>query len=152
MHFQSLIAAVTQLSSSAGLLRPWAAFRPHQPVRAQRSRWQEAEQKSALRGPSQLHGAGVVTQRDGAVCLASAQLPAAAGLPGGPVLRGSVSLCWIRLRAGSLPLHQQQGGSARVSLQRAGFIFGWISVALVDACFCFLARVIYFSFSPTFTF
>lgn len=49
--------------------------------------------------------------------MAAPQRPAAAGLAGGAVVRGGVSGSWTDLRAGSVPLHQPEGGLQRVRMK-----------------------------------
>lgn len=49
--------------------------------------------------------------------MAAPQRPAAAGLAGGPVVRGGVSRSRTGLRAGSVPLRQPEGGLHRVSYE-----------------------------------
>lgn len=76
--------------------------------------WGQQENRAPVCAPAKFHSSGLVFQRLGAPGLASSQLSQAARLAGGPVLRGRLPVGWVCLRAGSLQLHQQQGGSAQV--------------------------------------
>lgn len=64
---------------------------------------------------AQLQPPGVGAQRHLRPFVAAPQRPAAAGLAGGPVVRGGVSGSGAGLRAGSVPLRQPEGGLRRVS-------------------------------------
>lgn len=98
-----------------GLLCPGASLHPNQPLQTGVCWWQQAYGTSVC-APAQFHSSWLGVQCDGSPCLASSQLPQAAGISRRPVLCGGVPFSWLHLRAGSLPLHQQQGGSARVRL------------------------------------
>lgn len=99
----------------AGLLHHGASLHPSQLLQT-RLGWGQQENRTPVCAPAKLHSSGLVVQRLGTPGLASAQLPQAARVAGGPVLRGRVSFRRFRLRAGSLQLHQQQGGSVQVNL------------------------------------
>lgn len=101
----------------AGLLYHRAPLCPSQPIQA-RLGWGQQEDRTSVCAPAKFHRSGLVVQRLSPPSLASSQLSQAAGVAGGPVLCGGVPLRCFGLRAGSLRLHQQQGGSARVSWPR----------------------------------
>lgn len=98
-----------------GLLFSRTPLHSNQPVQTGLCWWQQVY-RTALCAPGQFHSSQLGSQCDGSPRLASSQLPQAAGVSRGPVLRGRLPFSWFHLRAGSLPLHQQQGGSTRVRL------------------------------------
>lgn len=100
--------------SSPGLLCPRASLYSSQPLQTGVCWWQQ-DYRTSVCAPAQLHGPWLGVQCDGSPCLASPHLPQAAGISRGPVLCGGVPFSWFHLWAGTLPLHQQQGGPARVS-------------------------------------
>lgn len=97
----------------AGLLQHGASLCARQRLQTGLG-WGQPENRTSVCAPAKFHSSGLVVQRLSTPSLASSQLPQAAGVAGGPVLCGRVSLGWFCLRAGSLRLHQQQGGSAQV--------------------------------------
>ncbi len=99
--------------SFPGLLCPRASLYSSQPLQTRVCWWQQ-DYRTSVCGPAQLHGPCLGVQCDGSPCLASSQRPQAAGISRGPVLCGGMPFSWFHLWAGSLPLHQQQGGPARV--------------------------------------
>lgn len=115
----------------AGLLYRGASLCTSQLLQT-RLGWGRQENRTPVCAPAEFHSSGLVVQRLSAPSLASSQLPQAARIPGGPVLCGRVPFRWFCLRAGSLWLHQQQGGSAQVIWPRR--IRG--RAARVQAC-CF---------------
>lgn len=100
--------------SPPGVLCPRASLHSSQPLQTGVCRWQQ-DHRTSVCATAQFHRPRLGVQRDGAPCLASSQLPQAARISRGPVLRGGVPFRWFRLWASSLPLHQQQGGAAWVS-------------------------------------
>lgn len=97
----------------AGLLQHGASLCTSQPLQT-RLGWGQQENRTSVCAPAKFHSSWLVVQRLRTPSLASSQLPQAAGVAGGPVLCGRVSFRWFCLRAGSLRLHQQQGGPAQV--------------------------------------
>lgn len=97
----------------AGLLHHGTSLHPSQLLQT-RLGWGQQENWTPVCAPAKLHSSGLVVQRLGTPSLASAQLSQAARVAGGSVLCGHVSFRRFCLRAVSLQLHQQQGGSAQV--------------------------------------
>ena len=100
--------------SPPGLLFPRASLHSSKPLQTG-VWWGHQDYRTSVCAAAQHHSPRLGAQRDGSPCLASSQLPQAAGISRGPVLCGGVSGRWFHLRARSLPLHQQQGRPARVS-------------------------------------
>lgn len=112
-NVHSNLILMPSLLRPAGLLYHRAPLCPSQLLQT-RLGWGQQEDRTSVCAPAKFHSSGLVVQRLSPPSLASSQLSQAAGVAGGPVLCGRVSLHWFCLRAGSLRLHQQQGGSAQV--------------------------------------
>lgn len=101
------------LISFPGLLCTGSSFHSSQRLQ-NRICPRQQDRRTSVHASAELQRSGLGLQCEGSRCLASSQLPPAAGVSGGTVLRGRLPLNRIHLWARPLSLHQQQGGAARV--------------------------------------
>lgn len=122
--------------SPPGLLCPRASLHSSQPLQTGFCWWRQ-DYGTSVCASAQFNSPWLGVQCDGSHCLASSQLPQAARISRGPVLRGGMPLRWFHLRACSLPLHQQQGGPAWVSQPKVYMRYigtTWLKYAYVRSC------------------